>query len=318
MSNVFRARPLVAFYFGRITTATAAVVVIGLAMAECSEFIAVIAAIALLPMTLFVFGSYSADAVTIAVGLYTTAVAWRARSEQNQNARTWGRLCAATFILAMCKGVYAPIALLAIRRASWTHNSGKRAHVGLLLASLTLGIALSAITMSQQYRSLRTGGDPAAQVRLLETNPSNFIRAAIDDYWLHRVEYRNEFVGYLGWLDVAPSATLIVITFYLLVGVAVTTDVSVTLSTRAFGLILGLLLCFGVSLSQYVVWTSPGATHIDGIQGRYFLPLALAMLLPFAATIKGRWHAVAARTLYSFSALAINVNALMLINARYY
>jgi uncharacterized membrane protein len=44
-----------------------------------------------------------------------------------------------------------------------------------------------------------------------------------------------------------------------------------------------LTICLGVSvliaLSMYLTWTPPGEDLIEGIQGRYFLPIAVPVLL---------------------------------------
>jgi uncharacterized membrane protein len=74
----------------------------------------------------------------------------------------------------------------------------------------------------------------------------------------------------------------------LLLATALTSDISITASARIFALLLALLVCLGVSASQYIVWTPVGATHVEGIQGRYFLPVALILLLPFAAILRRR------------------------------
>ncbi len=46
---------------------------------------------------------------------------------------------------------------------------------------------------------------------------------------------------------------------------------------------------FAVFLSIYLVWSAPGASFVEGVQGRYFLPLlpALALAMPNL----GRWAA---------------------------
>ncbi len=55
-----------------------------------------------------------------------------------------------------------------------------------------------------------------------------------------------------------------------------------------------LFLCFGVSVliwtSMYVAFTKPGALWIDGVQGRYFIPLLFLIYFSIAGTGKGSFR----------------------------
>jgi uncharacterized membrane protein len=57
---------------------------------------------------------------------------------------------------------------------------------------------------------------------------------------------------------------------------------------------------------------------VEGVQGRYFLPLAPALLLPFAGVLKNRVAALVVFVLYEIAAIAINVDAYVTLVARYY
>jgi uncharacterized membrane protein len=196
VTNLLHVRPLIAFYAGRIVTATVAVLLIAAAMLECTELAAIIVAIASLPMTLFLFGSYSSDALTISIALYVTAVAWRVRPGNDVTRAHWARLCIATAALAMCKSVYAPIALLAIAPPWMNRASPKRiGQIVLLLGSLALGLGLSAAMLARQYYPLRADTDPTAQVQMIEAHPLPFIGVVVRDYVAQCVDYRDQFVG---------------------------------------------------------------------------------------------------------------------------
>jgi uncharacterized membrane protein len=319
VTNLLHVRPLIAFYAGRIVTATAAVLLIAAAMLECTELAAIIGAIASLPMTLFLFGSYSSDALTISIALYVTALAWRLRPGKDVTSAHWATLCIATAALAMCKSVYAPIALLAIAPPWRNRVSPKRiGQIVLLLGSLALGLGLSAAMLARQYYPLRTDTDPKAQAQMIEAHPLRFVGVVCQDYVAQCVDYRDQFVGRLGWVDIPLPGVLIVAVFYLLLAAALTSDMSITVSTRIFGLLLALLVCLGVSASQYIVWTPVGATHMEGIQGRYFLPVALILLLPFAGVVRNNRLSRVVLVLCAIAAAAINIDAFVLLIRRYY
>ena len=92
--------------------------------------------------------------------------------------------------------------------------------------------------------------------------------------------------GPLGWLD-APISKWTKRFWCLLLMFAVLLDLLAALAvrgTRAMPMAmlgLGLYLSgFALSLALYLTWTSVGGTVVEGLQGRYFLPIAL--LMPFA------------------------------------
>jgi uncharacterized membrane protein len=320
VTNLLHVRPLIAFYAGRIVTATVAVLLIAAAMLECTALAAIIGAIASLPMALFLFGSYSSDALTISIALYVTALAWRVRSGNDVTRAHWARLCIATAALAMCKSVYAPIAFMALMPSRGTRATASMRiwRTILLLGSLAIGMALSAVMLARQYYPLRADTDPKAQLQMIEAHPLRFIGVVVQDYVAQCGDYRDQFVGRLGWVDIPLSGVLIAAVFFLLLATALTSDISITASTRIFALLLALLVCLSVSASQYIVWTPVGATHMEGIQGRYFLPVALILLLPFAAILRRRRLSLAVTVLYALAAVAINIDAFVLLVRRYY
>ncbi|HEX6864509.1 MAG TPA: DUF2142 domain-containing protein, partial [Thermoanaerobaculia bacterium] len=100
-----------------------------------------------------------------------------------------------------------------------------------------------------------------------------------EDY-LHRGRrYAAQIVGQLGWLDVnLPKPLLWGYAFVL--GVLTLLDTRPEVAVRPWqrALLAGLAIATMalVSASQYASWTPYGAKHVEGIQGRYFIPLAPA------------------------------------------
>jgi uncharacterized membrane protein len=72
-----------------------------------------------------------------------------------------------------------------------------------------------------------------------------------------------------------------------------------------------------ISASQYLAWTTVAGNTIEGMQGRYFLPLAPLSLkiigLP-RTFVPERWSAM----LFATSALLLNMIGLILVVRRYY
>ncbi len=92
-------------------------------------------------------------------------------------------------------------------------------------------------------------------------------------------DYINAFIGILGWLDTPMQPW-----FYKIVGVFAIVSAGLSFSTkstktewaaRGFLLVLSVTSSALVFLIMMVVWTKLPASHIEGVQGRYFFVPAL-------------------------------------------
>ncbi len=141
-------------------------------------------------------------------------------------------------------------------------------------------------------------------------------------YW-H--DYFVSFVGQLGWLDTdLPHAYFyMAVTMLFIAGLAAAVGMPPErTSTRSRFLIAGAILigAAGVFGIQYLTWTVPGASIVEGVQGRYFLPLALPVvgLLPSIGGARyGRLHEklVLAVLVFPAATLAVVMRA---VGLRYY
>lgn len=91
-----------------------------------------------------------------------------------------------------------------------------------------------------------------------------------------------EAIGVLGWLDTFFSPTFYYIAETCLTVCFLTMFYSVVRKPQKKNIIYAACVLFllfasgtGIILALYVNWTPVAATHIDGVQGRYFLPLML-------------------------------------------
>jgi uncharacterized membrane protein len=131
------------------------------------------------------------------------------------------------------------------------------------------------------------GADPSRQMVFILSHP---LAALSVLYHSISQQYRGllgEFIGKLGWLD-----TVLPIWYYKVAAcmllVAALASMCGPKGWKIGGLgyaliILGLAISvFGIFMIEYMSWTAPAAPLIQGVQGRYFLTIALtaAALLP--------------------------------------
>jgi uncharacterized membrane protein len=98
------------------------------------------------------------------------------------------------------------------------------------------------------------------------------------DYTVHAPRYLGQLVGRLGWLDTPIPAPLLAAYLAVLLAL-VFLDASPRIEVRPWqrGIAAAVVLAgmSFVSATEYATWTPYGADFIEGIQGRYFLPLVL-------------------------------------------
>jgi uncharacterized membrane protein len=274
-----------------------------------------------LPMSLNSLATGGPDALMLACSALAAALVWKGlrTGEGKRGALGW-------LVLLLCL-------VITVRPA----------YVGLVLAPLALGgvpwrwrLAGAAIVLVANlgWSALVTGGggpqfggfqgaNPTAQLALLLSEPWRVFTVAwatLTQMWL---AYAYSFVGVLGWLDTflpppyyRAAALMLAAAATMLGGERMTCGPGRPLWIPAavalsFGGIFGIL---------YLTWTPPGQDVVQGVQGRYFLPLALLLgvVLPSLAIARLaplRHLLVAGVAGFSVVSFAVTLNAVI---ARYY
>jgi hypothetical protein len=175
---------------------------------------------------------------------------------------------------------------------------------------------------ANKYRGV-IGADPAAQIEWLHSDPLLIVQVAWETLTQNWHTYLVGFVGQLGWLDTelppayhtAAHAVLAVALMATMVGLR---GERIGIPSRLI-MTAGLLFsAAGLFAIQYLTWTVPGHPTVDGVYGRYFLPLAMvgAGLLPaFGNTRLARLHDMLVVVGFPVVTLAVVMRAVVL---RYY
>ncbi|MHC4290787.1 MAG: DUF2142 domain-containing protein [Planctomycetota bacterium] len=271
-------------YAGRVVNLLCWIVAIYTAIRIAPVFKWVFLLVALLPMNLFLAASLSADAPQDSISLLLFALVLRALWQRQT--LSWAHMLAIVLLcvlLAFVKQIYFPLTglvlLIPADRFSGLRNK-------LLFCITAIGLSfLACLLWSIAIKGLYTplhGANAPEQLSLLIADPWNFIGILIDSIEEHWGGYMASFIGILGFLD-TPLPKWIYYSYpFVLIGIA--------LFDRGCGESLDgkqrlwiIAICIGVFLliqfSMYLTWTEPGKEIIEGVQGRYFLPIAMPMLL---------------------------------------
>ena len=289
-------RPAIVFYGGRLANLMVAVLLIALAIRAAPQYGNVIAAAALLPMSLYELASWSADAATIALAwLFTALLLVPPR-------RTW-IVALAGFALALCKPAYFLLALLAIAMPF------RRRDRVAIIGATAMGTLIAVLAAGRGAYNPRPGlpVDAAAQLRCIAADPIHFANIAVHDIVTNGRFYVEEMIGRFGANEIKLSPIVITIEIILLIAVALTSGAALRARVRATALAIVAMTIGGILLSQYLIWSVVCGDGIEGVQGRYFLeilPLVLAAIaLPRIRSLVSPWVIAATAAFCNAAAL---------------
>lgn len=245
--------------------------------------------LACMPMFLSEVVSISADAVIYGVCFLGTAWLLSLRQSTKIFSRTEiFALIIFAAALGLLKQVYGAILLLyfLIPRRRFK-SSVQFVTLGLFLLATELAVSIAWLTISGDggrvplftgfYMGLE-GIDVAAQKNFIVTHPTEFFSAFMTTLFQPDVWFAKTFVGVLGIVNLYFPKIFYVGYAAVLIVAAAVGKINLTLTNRLMMLAATLITLLGVFAVEYLVWSSVGANVIAGVQGRYFIPVALIFL----------------------------------------
>lgn len=288
IGRITGARPMIVFYLGRVFSLAAFLALVAFAIRVTPYLKWGFCAAGLLPMTLFMAASWSADPMTIGMAFIVTALSLR-------GARDVASPITA-FVLGLCKPIY--FLLAAISRRWLVPVAALAGFIVLIL--LARGSAAA----------------PSSQWTCVSGDPMRFARVVVHDFAVSTPAYLEQMVGRLGQLDVILPKAVIWLEWLLLAALIVTAGERVARAQRLLAFAASVALIFAVSIWMYLTWTKTCGDVILGVQGRYYLPLLPAFLVALSNPW-WRWRRVGALLVGVVAAVA-NVAALVALVVRYY
>jgi uncharacterized membrane protein len=240
----------------------------------------VIAALAMLPMTSALYASANQDALIISLSLLLVGIIDRIGAERRGASRVE---LTAVFLLASLIGLARPpYGVLALLPLAISIGSGRR-ELWVFLGIVSCVAAWTIFSMKVTSVNMN-GADPGIQITHILQHPFDILPIAWRTISEFSENYFREFIGVLGWLD-----TVLPNWFVRGAGIALAASLlGVCASTPGprpwLAFLIAVLGSGAIFGTQYLTWTRPLAPFVDGVQGRYFIPLAPvgALSLPAA------------------------------------
>jgi uncharacterized membrane protein len=288
----------------------------------------VLCLLALTPTSVFQVASASVDAFTFGICFLTIAVflSYGLGEKEKLSSVDLLKIFALSLLAVLSKQAYIllPVLFLLIPR----RKIGSTAKY-LLVFSALLIVCLAAVaawsaavkTIYLPYR-VDIPINPDEQLAVIFRNPLNFIFIAVKNYIFNFGYYLKTFFGQLTWLDLYVPVYLIAFNCIVIAASAALDKDSKTKIPKYYEFIFGAVIvgtAFIVSALLYMTWSPIGGSTIEGIQGRYFIPVAPLFFLLFYQDqiIWKRFDAFAPLIVYAAVVFSMIITLLTVIN-RYY
>ncbi len=244
-----------------------------------------LALVALIPMSVYLAASLSADAMTLGLSLLVIAMPLNlAMGSERPSRRSLMMLGLLLVLLALSKQAYMGLALLFFVIPGKKFSSPGRRW---LIAAIFIGMPLvidAAWTYSLRglYVPMRSCVDPQAQLRWIFGHPWSYTAAMFKA--IYHLDSYSLMIGVFGWMG-PHLPPWIRQTYWAALGITALLDGGkpLPLSFRAKVVAFGVYVFTASAMATFVYlsWECVGVKSIRGIQPRYFLPIVpLLLLLP--------------------------------------
>lgn len=294
--RVVRLPPMALLYVARLANVVAYVALMVSALRYMPVQKWTLFLIAMMPMSMFLAGSLSADVITNGAAFLVIAMVLHdALQAQRLTRRHLATLLLWSVVVALSKQAYCLLPLLFIIVPAW--KLGGRWQWRLATSTL-VGIPILlclawSLSVNSLYAPLRAGVDPPAQLHYLLTHPQEYATV-----FFHRMVQPDVYyylVGVLGWYTVFLPQPVYAI-YWLALGTTAVLDAEESpfssVGIRAVAAALFVLETVVVTTLIYMSWNAVGANRLEGIQPRYLIPVLPLAFLPLeglAGRIVQRW-----------------------------
>ena len=290
LARIFTNKVAVIYYIGRLFNFLFAFALSAFALKKIPFGRKILFVIMLFPMTLQEMISMSPDALVNALSFAFVAFildcAYQKEKVGRKDIALIGiMLCA----IALCKIVYLGavflIYIIPSKKMTKRDRYLLRIAVPLVAVSLNLISLAFSTTMLANVKYGHMGEiDSNNQMKFILSHPSSYAKIFVKTLISHCQGYIETCVGSsLGWLNIDTPFISWGFFVIMLAGVAsACNDLPVFVQKRdaaffALTFLSGLVL---ILTSEYVGWTALRAKTIEGVQGRYFIPILPCLLLP--------------------------------------
>jgi hypothetical protein len=295
--RALKASPLLQMYAGRLTNGAIYILLLFLSLRILPAFRVLLFMAALTPMALSLAASLSADSLTLSLTALFTALVFRLAFEERVlriRVRDGLPVVGVLIVLSLCKfNPWLALLALLIPAGKFPARWGRLAFAGLCAAvacsaELIWNHSNAAALLAFQSARAASGKLLAANAAFVSGHPLRFAEIAVLTNLAASWEWLHELVGVFGWVSVPIHPFLAILYIGGMIFAARRLSGKIALS-RHQKAVLALVVSLTIVSLDVLLWilempapilhlASREMVLIRGIQGRYFLPIALPAL----------------------------------------
>jgi hypothetical protein len=252
-------------------------------------------ALAVSPMALFQAATITPDSISNGIGFLCIAGSLRAAEYEEIGWREFEQLVILIGLLFLTKLNLLPLIFLPFLLLPPSRFTQRRIYVFLLLATLVLFVIQVAgwnWIASRNFGSLLLQeANPGSQLMYVLRHPLVFMGTTAQDSIANGWVYVQGWINGYGYYYWTPP---LFVSLLFLLGLAAALAVDSTSKPeanrfRAVTIVVFVAGYLATIASLYLSFTPVGADHVNGVQGRYFIPLALPLFLAFSTFLPTKW-----------------------------
>ncbi len=251
-----------------------------------------LAAYLFMPMVIHQQVSFSADSITNSVFIVFIAYILKLIF-QDKHIERKQQICliALSCLVGIVKTIYVPFLGLILMLA-FKKNMSKKEKVIVIPTAILVGIIVAIVMyiISMQYISLgeitgyneKFNVNTSEQVKYIIKNPDSFANVIIKDWETEGCNYMEMLVGIkLGSTNIEVNRGIIMLIMFTVLFSAFVEDNKQALNKKQklWVLMIGIGTILIIETFMFISWSGAGSTVIYGIQGRYFIPVIITILL---------------------------------------
>lgn len=249
--------------------------------------------LALSPMALFQAASLSADSPTNALSFLFIALLFKNSVENELDNRKLITTLILCILVSLCKPIYisliflfflTPVNRVKIKKYGAAFTLILLSSAGLIM--LWMYLIKDVYTAFHTWRALPPEQvvSSSEQVKFILSHPLQYLGVMLNTTRMHGTEVLESFVGKLGWIDTPLPRWLLFLHSGMLLFYALTDSNKDVILSYWQKVVISVVFFGTVVLtytSIYMTWTLVGNPTVEGLQGRYFIPIGILFFLLF-------------------------------------
>jgi len=317
LARVVELPALMVFYLCRLAGLSSYLILTWLALRQMPFGKWILLVLAASPMALFQAATLTPDAISNGIGFVFVAGCLRIAQTPEIHWREIGSLILLTFLLFLAKLNLIPLILLPFLLIPPSRFRTK-GHYGFLLATIMVLFLVEVAgwnwIASRNFSSLVLGeANPQGQVLHILSHPFAFLQTVLNDFFTNGWTYFQGWINGYGYYYWTPPR-IVSLLFLLSLAIVLLADSTTEQVSRNFRTVFLLVFVAGylvTLVSIYASFAPVGSNKIFGVQGRYFIPLALPLLLAIPSlSWKGKLSVESPRRGIVLLVIALSINLL--------